>query len=203
MANCISHHASRREEPFLDHNSRHAACPGGAARSWFDGRSGGGGWRRWCSSSRSSTVARLSSSLSTSYPCLRRARAVAHPQGCRQGNGRRAGRAGAGRCGVRGRRRGPGSRAEEPSSVFSRPKPASFSRPSVCSRPQVPPGRSRQPEAGAGGRKVLPPSLVPDSTLAPLSSRVSALLGTPHTQEMTHSKNRRCASFTCGPLENF
>lgn len=119
------------------------------------------------------------------------------------GNEQRAGPAGAGRCGVRGRRRGPGSRAEEPSSVFSRPKAASSSRLSVCSSPQVPPGRSRQPGAGAGGRKVLPPSLVPGSTLAPLSSRVSALLRTPHTQEMTHSKNRRCASFTCGPLESF
>lgn len=154
IANCISHHALRREESFLDHNSRHAACPGGAARSWFDGRSGGGGWRRWCSSSRSSTVARLSSSLSTSYPCLRRARAVAHPQGCRRGNGRRAGRAGAGRCGVRGRRRGPGSRAEEPSSVFSRPKPASFSRPSPSALARrCPPGDRGSPGSVlAGGR---------------------------------------------------
>lgn len=49
IANCISHHASRREEPFLDHNSRHAACPGGAARpgAGLTGRAaaedGGGG----------------------------------------------------------------------------------------------------------------------------------------------------------------
>ncbi|EDL94851.1 similar to Protein HSPC163 (predicted), isoform CRA_b [Rattus norvegicus] len=74
---------------FLGHNSRHAACPGGAARSWFDGRSGGRGWRRWCSSSRSSTVVRSSSSLSTSYPWLKRAEVPAPSQGYRRECGRR------------------------------------------------------------------------------------------------------------------
>lgn len=100
LMNCISHHASRLKVAFLDHNSRHAACPGGAARSWFDGRRGGGGWRRWCSSSRFSTVARSSSSLSTSYPWLKRAAATAHSQGYRRGNERRVGPAGAGRWGA-------------------------------------------------------------------------------------------------------
>lgn len=191
----------RAGKSLLDHNSRHTACPGGAARSWFDGRSGGGGWRRWCSSSRSSTVARSSSSLSTSYPCWRRAGAAAHPQRCRrQGNGRRVGPAGAGRCGVRGRRRGPGARAEEPRFAPGRPEPASLlpGRLSSCPCPPVPPGERRGP-----GPEVLPASLVPGGTLAPLSSRVSVLLGTPHTQEMTHSENRRCASFTCGSSERF
>lgn len=48
--------------------------------SRFDRRSGrAGGWRRWCSSSLSSTVARSSSSLCTSYPCLKRAEAALGP----------------------------------------------------------------------------------------------------------------------------
>jgi hypothetical protein len=92
----------------VHYNSRHAAggraprpagqdkgLSGGAAGRRFDGRSGGG-WRRWCSSSLSSIVARSSSSRSTSYPWPLRAEPGA-PQGTAP-----TGPAGAGRTWERG-----------------------------------------------------------------------------------------------------
>lgn len=97
------------------------------------------------------------------------------------------------------------SRSEKRNTTASgRPEPASprGRLSSACSRPPVSPGVRGDPGPElAGGRfcRLLSSPAAP----LPLCPRGCLRFWGLHTQEMTHSKNRRCASFTCGSLKSF